>query len=168
MPPISDELKAIYASPPTDDYYIETLELAHSQLELGSIYITNQLSGWTAQLESGTQVFYEFLPFMAIPPSAAEEGNLTLQVAIDNASRAIMEQLEALATEPRESIKVTYRVYLASDSATVQNDPPLRLNILNVTVTTTAISFAAGLDNLRNIQFPAQLYTTELYPGLAR
>lgn len=166
--PISDELKEIYASAPNDDYYIETLELAHSQLEMGSIYITSQLSGWTAQLESGTEVFFQFLPFAAIPPTAAEEGNLTLQVAIDNASREIMEQLEALATEPREAIKVRYRVYLASDPSTVQNDPPLRLNIISVTVSTSVISFAAGLDNLRSIPFPGLLYTTELYPGLAR
>jgi len=166
--PISDRLKTIYASAAPGDYYIETLELRHSQFRHGSRFITNQLSGWPAIIETGQQVYFEFLPFAVVPPQAGEEGNLNLKVAIDNASKELMEQLELLATKPAEAIKVYYRVYLASDSATVQNDPPLKLDVLAVTATPQVVTFTAGLDNLRAIPFPKMLYTTELYPGLDR
>jgi len=166
--PISDELKRVYASAPDDDYYIETLELRHSGLTNGARFVTNQQDGLTGQLEDGSPVVYEFAPFSAIPPRSEEENNLTLQVAIDNASRSLMEELEAMAELPTEPIVVYYRVYLASDPNTVQNDPPLKLDIMNVNATQSVISFNAGITNLRQRPFPSMLYTTALYPGLAR
>jgi hypothetical protein len=166
--PISDELKAVYATAPTTDYYIETLELRHPQLRHGSRLITNQLSGWPAFLEDGEEVYFEFLPFAVKPPEAAEEGNINLQVAIDNANRELMEQLEALATRPADSIVVYYRVYLASDNATVQNDPPLKLDVLSIVAKPSVITFTAGLANLRAIPFPGVLYDTRQFPGLDR
>jgi hypothetical protein len=78
-----------------------------------------------------------------------------------------MSNLESLGQTPNIPIQVIYRVFL-SDDLTVQNDPPLTLDILAVKATQKMVSFSAGLTNLRNKPFPAQLYTTELYPGLAR
>lgn len=166
--PISESLKRIYAVAPTDDYYIETLELRHPKFPGGARYITNQLRGWWGRLETTEVVLFQFLPFAAIPPKSEEEGNLTLQVAIDNADRDLMDQLEALAEAPTDPITCYYRVYLASDPETVQNNPPLKLDILSVTATQSAIAFNAGLANLRRRPFPAMLYTTARYPGLAR
>ncbi len=167
--PISEKLRAIYATAPRDDYYIETLELSHSGFPDGAIFITNQVGGWEGLLEDGTttQVF-DWLPFGVVPPNNSEESNLNLQVAIDNASVTLMEQLEALAQVPTEAIIVRYRIYLATDFNTVQNDPPLKLDILQVTATSQLLTFTAGLANLRKIQFPSLIYSTELYPGLIR
>ena len=167
--PISEELKAVYATAPRNDYYIETLELAHSQLPDGGRFITNQLGGWKGTLEDGeTEVVFEYLPFQAVPPNSAEENNLNLQVAIDNASEALMAQLELLALKPIEAIVIRYRVYLASDPETVQNDPPLKLDVLSVNADQNVIGFVAALTNLRRKPFPAVLYSTALYPGLKR
>ncbi|WP_116364410.1 DUF1833 family protein [Parahaliea mediterranea] len=166
--PISDELKAVYATAPNNDYYVETLELRHPQFQHGSRFITNQLSGWPASIEDGSEVYFEFLPFAVVPPQAGEEGNLNLKVVIDNASELLMEQLEDLSTKPTSPITVFYRIYLASDRHTVQNDPPLKLDVLAVTANPNVISFTAGLSNLRAIPFPGMLYTTALYPGLDR
>lgn len=165
---ISAELKRIYATAPTDDYYVETLELRHPNFPGGSVFITSQLNGFAGLLEDDTPVVYSYLPFVAIPPNSEEEGNLTLQVAIDNADRRLMEQLENLAEAPTDPVSIIYRVYLVSDPDTVQNDPPLKLDILSITATQNTLAFNAGLSNLRKRPFPAQLYTTELYPGLER
>jgi len=166
--PISESLKFIYASAPVTDTYVETLELRHSQFADGSIYITNQLAGWTGKLENGSAIYFQFLPFAVVPPQSADEGNFTLQVAIDNASKTLMEQLELLAERPTESIELYYRIYLASDVNTVQNDPPLKLSIESVTATQSVVAFSAGLANLRKLPFPSMVYDTALYPGLSR
>jgi hypothetical protein len=79
-----------------------------------------------------------------------------------------MENLELLAKTPTEPIVIFYRVYLSDDSTVVQNDPPLQLDIMTVTATNHLISFNAGMTNLRTRPFPATLYTTVMYPGLAR
>jgi hypothetical protein len=79
-----------------------------------------------------------------------------------------MDQLEKLASRPTEAITCIYRVYLASDPDTVQNNPPLKLYIESVSASQSVLAFNAGLTKLRSIPFPAMVYDTDLYPGLAR
>jgi hypothetical protein len=168
---ISAELAAVYATAPVARYFIETLTLVHPIFAEGSnpgnFYMTNQRDGFTGTLENGNTAFFEPVPFTAIPPNSEETSDLQLQVGIDNVSRQLMSRLEQLGNTPNVPIEIYYRVFL-SDDLTVQNDPPLKLDIVAVKATQKMVSFAAGLTNLRNKPFPAQLYTTELYPGLAR
>lgn len=165
---ISPELKRIYATAPKDDYYVETLELSHSGFSVGSLFITNNPGGWQGLTEDARNITYTYSPFAAIQPRSGEENNLTLQVGLDNASSTLVLELEKIAEKPIEPIIVTYRVYLASDTDTVQNNPPLRLDVLSVTANLLTISFVAGIKNKRQLPFPSMLYTTDLYPGLAR
>jgi hypothetical protein len=169
---ISAELAAVYATAPVARYYIETLTLVHPIFiegtnRTGEFYMTNQRDGFTGTLETGKVVDFLPVPFTAIPPNAEEESDLQLQVGIDNVSRELMDDLEKLGRTPNVAIEVYYRVFL-SDDLTVQNDPPLKLDILAVKATQQMVSFSAGLTNLRSKPFPAQLYTVDLYPGLAR
>mgnify|MGYP006076073273 FL=1 len=164
---ISNKLKAIYATAPANDFYIETLQILHPKLSGGSFAITNHRDGFSGIIENGATMQFIYLPFGTIPPKTEEGGNLTLQVALDNTSRELMDELELMATEPETPIVIVYRVFLNSDN-TIQNDPPLRLDVTGVSASSQAISFNAGLANLRNKPFPAQLYKIANYPGLAR
>ncbi len=166
--PVSDELKRVYASAPDDLYYLETLTLEHSGLTGGVRYLTNEVNGFSGQLEDSTPVTFQYAPFAAIPPSSEEENNLNLQVTLDNAGRQLMDELESMADNPIEPIKVTYRIYLSDDLNTVQNDPPLKLEVLSVRAQQLVVSFNAGLANLRQRKFPAMIYDIEKYPGLSR
>lgn len=173
--PISDDLKRIYASAPVDVYYIETLQLNHPIfLEAStinpssSVYLVNQPGGLDAKLEDGSDVTYESAPFVAIPPNSQESNAIQLQVALDNASRALMDNLERLSQYPNIPITVYYRVYLSNDLTVVQNNPPLKLYVLNVTATTSTITFNAGLTNIRSKPFPNRVYNVDEFAGLAR
>ena len=167
--PISDELAAVYGSAPTYDHYIECLTLRHKGFSNnGAIQVTSHLQGWNAYIETGAFVKFQFLPFVAIPPKDEETAALTLQVGIDNVSRAIMDELESAAGYPDQPITCIYRVYLASDNTTVQNNPPLKLYISGVVATADNVSFAANIVNLRRQAFPRVLYTTDEFPGLKR
>lgn len=164
---ISAELAAVYATAPMDRHYIETLELDHPIFGDG-FFMTNQREVMQGTLEDGRVVNFRPVPFTAIPPNAEEQSDVQLQVGIDNASRELMEFLERLGRTPNVPIVVTYRVYLSDDFTTVQNDPPLVLDIISVRATQQLVSFTAGNSNMRDKPFPSQLFTTELYPGLAR
>lgn len=166
--PISDDLKEVYATAPIDNYYVETISLEHPAFLNGIQYLTNKNGGWTGYTETGSFVAYDYLPFATIPPAAADQAQVTLQVAIDNASQALMQQLEDLSLFPSEPIAVVYRVYLSSDPYVLQNSPPLTLDVAGVTATQDIISFSATLTNLRNRPFPAELYTVVNFPGLQR
>ena len=167
--PISNELAAVYGSAQTYRHYVECLSLHHSGFNFGVHHITNQVGGWTGDLETGeTGVEFNFVPFVAIPPKEEEQAALNLQVAIDNVARVLMDELENVASRPDIPIVIYYRVYLSDDPTTVQNSPPLKLDVAAVTATQDAITFTASQANLRRLPFPKQLYTTELFPGLAR
>jgi len=166
--PLSNELKAVYCTAPFNEYLIETMALEHPLFPGGIRYLTSRLGGWDADLEDGSSVYFEYLPFISVPPSRAEQAGVELKVAIDNTNRALMEELELLSQQPTDPIKITYRVYLESDSTTVQNDPPLVLEILSAEASAQAITFTAGLLNLRGKPFPAVLYSPEKFPGLVR
>jgi hypothetical protein len=165
---ISAELAAVYTSAPVVRYYVETLSLEHPGLA-ATRFLTNQRDGWTGTLEDTVTIeTFEYLPFSVVPPRAEGEGNVTLQVAIDNSSREIMADLETLALTPTDPIIVTYRVYLSDESTVVQNDPPMVLDIQSVTATQKVVGFNAGLTNLRTRPFPSTLYTVAKFPGLDR
>ena len=165
---ISTELQAVYATAPVDVYYIETLSLEHPAFENGIRFLTNHNGGWIGDMGDGVVATYEYAPFAAVPPANADQGNVTLQVGIDNAGRELMLELERLSLVPSQPIEVVYRVYLSNAGGVLQNDPPLKLSVSSVTATTDIVAFSATLTNLRNRPFPAVLYTTEQFPGLER
>jgi len=169
--PISPELAEVYATAPTDKYYVETLTLIHPIFENGVRHLTNHNGGWIGSMGDdypGGIATYNYAPFIASPPSDADQGAISLQVAIDNASRTLMEELERLSQFPSQPIEVIYRVYLSSDPQVLQNEPPLKLSVDTVTATQDFVTFNATITSLRNRPFPSQLYTTRLYPGLER
>ena len=165
---ISEELKKIYATAPNDDFYVETLSLEHPIFEHGVTHITNQNGGWVGNLESGGQAAYTYVPFTVIPPSSGDEGALVLKVVLDNSARPLIDSLEYMSQTPSQPIKLVFRIYINSDPETIQNSPPLVMYVSSVLATQESISFAATTTNLRDLPFPRQLYSIDLYPGLER
>ena len=166
--PISNALKRVYSSAPTEDYYIETLQISHPQFIDGDRYITNRRDGWSAQDENGNPVFYEPGAFSVIPPKGNTGAEISLQVTLDNTTRSVMDDLESLARAPTQPVEIWYRVYLESDPTTVQNSPPLKLDVLTVAATVRYVAFVAGLPNYRFKPFPKLVYELERFPGLIR
>ena len=173
--PISDDLKRVYSSAPTDKHYIETLELQHPIFReattinpSSSLYLVNQVTPWDAALESGQTVTFTPAPFVVIPPNSQESSAIQLQCALDNSDRSVMDNLEHLANFPNIPIVVYYRVYLSDDATGPAKDPPLKLYVLTVTATDSTITFNAGLSNLRLKPFPSRTYNIQEFAGLAR
>lgn len=165
--PITPELRRIYASAPSDQRYLDTLQLHHSAF-LTDFFLVNAREGWTFDLGDGT--LQPFLPvaFEAVQPTLDGQGQQDLQLAIDNVGRDAMEAIEAAAAFPQEPIAVTVRTYLNVANSVPQITPPLQLTLTEVEVRNAQITGTAGRADTLNRPFPAVVYRIDLFPGLDR
>lgn len=165
--PISPDLKRIYASAPSGQRYVETLQLSHSAFPL-TFYVTNAKEPWTFDLGDGTLQEFSPVAFNITFPTMDGKGQQDLQLTLDNVGRDAMQALEAAAAHPQEPIVVTARVYLNVANSLPQNTPPLVLTMSEVQVTIAAITGTAGRADTLNRPFPTLIYRVDLFPGLDR
>ena len=163
---VPDDLARIYASAPTDDSYIETIELAHP-LFSQTWYLTTEPYAFAGSLEDGTAVSFEPFPFSVQLPGQSGQGQQDLVLAVDNVDRSILDELERANADPTQLITATYRVFTRSDPAAPALVLPA-LAIADVAATATQISGTASRTDVLNRPFPASIYTVEQFPGLDR
>lgn len=172
----SEALTAAYASAPTDEVIIDTLEFRHESFtENGALFairIVNDHVKLTAGLEpdapldGGATVDFHAVPFELTRPSESESGSTPeIEISVDNAARYLMPHLDK-AKDSRVPIEVTWRPYLASDLTAPHMVPPLTLTLRSVTCDMSRVTARAGFGDLTNRRFPAIEYTAKKYPGL--
>jgi len=166
---ISAALKAIYASAPATQRYVETIALSHSLFPAGTYYLTNDNQAWTFLLEttSRAQVFTP-VPFRVILPKIDNKGQQDLSLTIANIGQELIDPLEYAIGKGTEPIVCIYRVYLDQASTLPQNSPPLRLVITGVEVTKETVSATATRTDVLNRAFPYNFYDVTTFPGLRR
>lgn len=164
--PISSTLKAIYASAPTTQRYIDTLAFTHSKFS-APYYITNDNQAWQFLLETGQLVTFQAIPFKVALPTSDGQGQQDMDLVIANVGRDLIDPIELAITRPQEPIKCTYRVYLDTPSTIPQNTP-LALSLTGIQITRDTVSATATRADVLNKAFPANFYTVTQYPGLRR
>ena len=169
---LSQAIKEAYASAPDDAVIVHTLELRHAafitpiRVCLGHSLVSARLEA-TAPLNPNEFVDFQPFAFRFKQPDVQTEGLPEMELEIDNVTREIEEQVE-LAASSTEKVDVTYREYLAADLATVQNNPPLTLQLKQIEANDFRVTGRAGFRDLLNRNFPAEEYTWTRFPGLAR
>lgn len=164
---ISAELKRIYAGSDQAQTYVETLAFSHPAF-LKSHFVTNDVVGWTFELEDGSTQDFDPVPFELVLPTHDDQGRQDLQVSICNVGREMMEELERASVAARDPVSCTYRVFLDIPNTVPQNDPVTRLTILQVDVTFQTITAVAGRSDVLNRSFPSDIYRIDNFPGLDR
>lgn len=163
---ISPELERLYASAPSGEFLLETLELAHP-LFAQTHFVTNHAQAFDATLETGELVTFETLPFAAKLPNSDGQGQQDLALVLDNVDRVIIEELERAIADPSNRIAVTYRCFASSDLSAPGSDP-IKLSISEVSAGLTTVEATAGRADVLNRKFPAVLYEIAQFPGLDR
>lgn len=164
---ISSTLKNIYASAPTSVRYIETLQFSHSTF--GKVYyMCNDNQPWRYFLENGQIVSFLPVPFKVIPPTQDGEGNQDMSITLANIGQELVIPVQAAIAKPQEPIRCVYRVYLDKPSTYQQNTPALQMTITGVQISRETISAIATRADVLNREFPKNIYTYELFPGLRR
>lgn len=167
---LSQAIKEAYAAAPNNDVAYHTLEIYHPSFTT-PIRVVRDFVDLSAKLEAtaprdaSTYVTFVGYAFDIVPPEVSTTGVPQLQITIDNVSRDIMAGLEAAVTTSTP-ITVIYRMFLASDLAAPQNNPPMTLTIISLSADVFRITATATFGDLVNKRFPSQVYNIETFPGL--
>jgi hypothetical protein len=160
---LSQALKEAYASAVTVPVY-RTLELDHPGFP-SPIYVVNDFTDLTANLEDGSPVTFVRFAFRLVKPEVSPNGVPQLTLEIDNVSRDILAHVQ-LAMQSTEMITLVYREYLASDLTGPQNDPPLAMVLSSIKADVFKVTATASFGDLSNKRFPNREYTADRFPGL--
>jgi len=177
-PSLSQAIKEAYASAPSTQVILHTLELRHPAFVDGAgnptaIRVVRDYVDLVARLESsapldgGVMVTFVAMAFdLSLPPiDTAPVPEIT--VTLDNVSREIVRHLDA-AVATQDKIEVTYRPYLSTDLEGPQMDPPITLVLTEVEANALQVVGRARMLDIGNKAFPSEVYTAKRFAELAR
>jgi hypothetical protein len=100
---ISNALRRVYVSNPSDATYLETIEVSHAAWGRSYAFVASP-TGFQGGTSHGV-VTYDPLPFVVTLPKSSNEGVTTLSVTIVNVGLELMQHLELAATRPHDPDK---------------------------------------------------------------
>ena len=151
---LSAAIKEAYASAPSNEVIIHTLEFRHPlfvdefsaptaiRVVQGYEKVTATLES-TAPLNPSTAVLFLGVPFQFTLPEITTSPSPELLITLDNVTGEIEANL-ALAVVSPYKIEVTYRPYLLSNLTVPQMNPPLTLTIISVEANDFQVTARAG------------------------
>lgn len=155
-------LDIVYASAPTDNVIIPTLEIT-APTAFDPIYICNGFEDHTATLETLAEVTFIASGMDIALPDKDTSGQQTLRFAIDNVTGQAQQAIDA-AIEANERVTIVYRSYLYPDLSAPAE--VLRMTLMDAEFNGQTVSLQAGYYDLLNTAWPRLKYTTENAPGL--
>lgn len=162
---LSAAIEEAYASAPSDDVILHTLEFDHPDF-VAPIYVVRDRADFTATLEDGiTSVTFVAFAFDFHLPPVEQTASPEIVIRIDNVGREIIAYLD-LAAQSSDLITVTYRPYLASDPSAPQQDPPISLVVREVSADVFGVECRATFGDFANRKFPNAFYDAQRFPGL--
>ena len=167
---LSDAIAEAYASAPTNEVILHTLEFRHPNFTQ-PLRVVNDHADLNATLEAnapedpGAEVTFVAFSFRFKLPDVQKTGMPEIEIEIDNVSREVLAYVDQAANSA-DLIEVTYRPYLASDTSGPQMDPPITLVLQSVDADIFAIRARASFGDYGNRRFPGQWYDAQRFPGL--
>lgn len=169
---LSEALKEVYASAPTDIVHLETLEIRHPaftqpiRVVKDYVNLSAKLEA-TAPLEAGEVVEFIAFAFDLTLPEVQDSGVPELEIKMDNIAVEILQNIE-LAMPQIDKLEVTYRIYLDVDAVShgPHNNPPLHLTVTSVSADSRVITAKASIADFVHKRFPSKDYDDVTFPGL--
>lgn len=157
-------IREAMASAKKSDPILETLQVYHDGLA-ETLWLVKNNEDLTLTLEDTTSQAFEAVGFQIKLPDTGAKGLQELTVQIDNVDRRVLAFVSA-AKALDGAVKFKYRVYLASDTSAPQNDPPMDLSLIDISITELRVSAKAKFANILSSAFPKNIYTRRDFPGL--
>ncbi|MFL1404175.1 DUF1833 family protein [Marinobacter sp. M1N3S26] len=155
-------LERVYASAPTDQILLPTLEIAVPGMD--TIRIVGAFEDLEATTEDGETVTFVAGPFDYREPSKDTSGLQTLGFAIAGVTGQAQEAVDA-ALEAAAEVPVIYREYLHTD-LTAPAKRPYKMTLRGGSFEGVMFQVEAGYFDLLNYHWPRLRYTAEFAPGL--
>ena len=174
-PTLDDAIREAYASAPSDEVILDTLELRHPTfIEDGqpvAIRVVRNHQDIVARIEddapmnAGQAMAFKGVAFELRLAPIETVAVPEMELAIDNVSTELMKHLDAAVQDPNP-IACTYRPYLASDPLTPRMEQPPSFELRDVKASVMRVTgrCRVGMDLQR--AFPHPVYTTSAFPGL--
>jgi hypothetical protein len=162
MAAIMSILETVYASAPTAEVVLATLEILVTGVE--PIRLVAAYEDLTATLETGQTVTFQAAPFEYKEPAKNTSGQQTLGFAISNVTGDAQKAVEA-ALESVEEVPVNFRLYLASDLSEPAQTP-YKMTLRGGTFEGIMLQVEAGYFDTLNHAWPRKRYVSEFAPGL--
>lgn len=169
-PAMAAALAEAYASAPSSDVILHTLELNHASFS-APIRVVRDNVDHTCTLEStaphdpSTAVTFVAFAFDFTPPEVSDSAAPEITIAIDNVSSEIVAYIDQ-AAQTLTPVTVIYRPFLSGDTTVPMMDPPLQLTIKDVQADVFQVRCRAGYADIANRKFPNETYTSERFPAL--
>lgn len=161
---LEDAIKEAYALAPASISIIHTLEIKQTGVQ-DTVYISQTRRTFEAYDENSVLRTFEPVGFQFSLPPMTEDGQQTLNIAIDNVGQRVVEFVETALTS-EVPIEITYRPYMSNDLSGPQMVPPLVLFVRDVAITPLQVSCTATFMDLVNRKSPSELYNRERFPTL--
>ena len=155
-------LETVYASAPTSQVIISTLEIKHAAFS--PIRICNDFADHEVTLETAEVVTFVQSGFDYSLPSKDTRGNQTLMFTIQNIDGVAQSSIDD-ALELGGQITVTYRAYLSTDLS-APAAAPITLTLVGATFERGAAQIECAFFDLLNTAWPRKRYTATFAPGL--
>jgi hypothetical protein len=160
---ISAALQDRYSTEVDIDWW-EAIVLSHPKIE--TLYLANLPVEQVGLVDGVAQVFRP-LPFKTIQPKRDGTGRQEMQLVIENIGLGAVGVLDQALEDPSTPISCRYTIYLFG-SPEPQVDPPIVLNLSDISVTQEAVACSASRSDILNLPFPREVYRPDLFPGLDR
>jgi hypothetical protein len=134
-------------------------------------YVVRDFAPLTATLEADAPMHagqpVTFLPvaFDMDLPSEQEGGVPQIALKVDNVSRQIYDLLKQL-NGTLNKVTLTHRTYLTSDLSGPHTLPVTKFTLQEVSVLVDHVEAKAGLGDIHNTRFPADVHDVVRFPGL--
>lgn len=155
-------LSVVYASAPTSEVLIPTLEIKHPAIS--TIRTCAGFENHTVTLETGEEVTFEASGLDVSLPERNDRGQQNLIFAIENVTGIAQRAIDDAMAEGGD-ILVIYRSFLSSDLSTPA-EPPLRMVLVGADFEGSTVNVTASYMDLINQAWPRERYTADFAPGL--
>lgn len=179
----SQAIQEAYASAPSSEVILHTLELRHPAfsgtairvvMDYGDDYMVDgeEVSGHylglegDAPVQASQTVFFQSCMFSLDLPEQKDGALPTIQVELDNVTRLVMEYLDE-AIGQKAPMDLTYREYIASDKTAPQFILG-GLTLKEVKSNLGRVTGTAQFSDLVNKSFPRKLYRPGEFQGLVQ
>jgi len=157
-------LSITYASAPTGDVQISTLEVVHP-----SFPAIRTCSGFVDQsvtLETGEEATFQASMLDVSLPARDATGQQNLQFAIENVTGIAQNAIRSVIdSDDPDPVTVIYRMYLSSDLSEPA-EPPLRMVLVAPDFQGASTQVVCSYLDIINTATNRDRYTTDFAPGL--
>lgn len=161
----SDKIKEDFATAPTDDLQIHTLEIYNDNDPQSETYfLCNDMVDHVLTNEDATQHTYQAANFSFTLPTSDNEGAPEMQISISNIGGVVQNYIERV--RDYGPITVKYRVFLASNTSQPQTDNPLRLFLTEVNIDAFQVNGRVSFVDILNKPFPSINYNISNFPNI--